>query len=134
MSLARVAAAALLVLLVAACSGGDAEQSVSFSGIEDGAEVTSPVTVGFEAEDFTIEPAGEGAINEGAGHMHVMVDTECVAIGEVIPADDQHIHYGDGSTETELELAPGEHTLCLQAGNGAHEALDLTDEITITVS
>lgn len=137
MSIFRAPRAALLLILalaLAACSSGGGEQSVSFEGIEDGAEVTSPVTVGFAAEGFTIEPAGDGTINEDAGHMHVMVDTECVEVGEVIPSDDTHIHYGDGSTETELELEPGEHTLCLQAGNGAHEALDLTDEITITVS
>jgi hypothetical protein len=134
----------VLLLLLAGCSGDDAgegaggdaapgEQSVAFGGIEDGAEVTSPVAVDFEAEGFTIEPAGDGAITEGAGHMHVMVDTGCVEVGQVIPSDEQHLHFGDGSTSAELELEPGEHTLCLQAGDGAHTALDLTDEITITV-
>ncbi|WP_114594048.1 DUF4399 domain-containing protein [Euzebya pacifica] len=39
----------------------------------------------------------------------------------------------DGSTSAELELEPGEHTLCLQDGDGEHTALDLTDEITVTV-
>ncbi len=131
----RIALLLTLLLLAGACSSDDGatdEASVSFGGIEDGAEVTSPVTVDFVAENFEIEEAG--AISEGAGHMHVMVDTDCVAVGDVIPADENHIHYGDGSTSTELELEPGEHTLCLQAGDGAHTALDLTDEITITVS
>ena len=32
-----------------------------------------------------------------------------------------------------LDLAPGEHTLCLQVGDGAHTALDLTSEITVNV-
>jgi hypothetical protein len=40
---------------------------------------------------------------------------------------------GDGSSETALALVAGEHTLCLQAGDGRHAALGLTHEITITV-
>lgn len=136
-----------ILLLTIGCAGDDAddtgdngqttdtdEASVAFGEIEDGDEVTSPVPVSFEAEGFTVEPADEGAINEGAGHMHVMVDVGCVEVGEVIPSDDQHVHFGDGSTSTELELEPGEHTLCLQAGDGAHTALDLTDEITVTAT
>jgi hypothetical protein len=127
------------LLLLTACGGdggdgGGGEAGVAFGGIEDGAEVTSPVAVEFVAEGFEVEPAGDGAVTEGAGHMHVMVDTPCVEVGQVIPSDEQHLHFGDGSTSTELELEPGEHTLCLQAGDGAHTALDLTDEVTITVT
>lgn len=124
----------LLVLLLAAtaCSSGDAgDGSVAFAEISDGDTVQSPVMVEFAADNFTIEEAGE--IVEGAGHMHVMVDVGCVEVGEVIPSDDNHIHFGDGSTSAELALAPGEHELCLQAGDGAHTALDLTDTVTITV-
>lgn len=123
----------VLVLALAACSGDDAEESsVSFGNVSHGDTVSSPLTVEFEtAGDFTIEEAGE--INENAGHMHVMVDVDCVAVGEVIPSDDNHIHFGDGSTSADLDLEPGEHTLCLQAGDGEHTALDLTDEITVTV-
>ena len=98
---------------------------------EDGATVQSPFTVGMEAEGLTIEPAGEA--RDGAGHFHLMVDTDCVAPGQVIPEDEGHLHYGDGATEAELNLSAGEHSLCLQAGDGAHTALGLTDEVTITV-
>ncbi|WP_254535074.1 DUF4399 domain-containing protein [Halomarina litorea] len=105
--------------------------SVAFVEPEDGATVTSPVQVEMQAEGFTVEPAGE--VNENAGHFHVMVDAEAVPQGEVIPNDEQHIHFGDGSTTASLELEPGEHTLVLQPGNGAHEAYDVTDGITITV-
>lgn len=54
--------------------------------------------------------------------------------GKTIPKDDQHQHFGDGSTEAELELEPGEHTLCLQFADGAHVATGLTDEVTVTVT
>ncbi len=56
--------------------------------------------------------------------------------GEAIPKDDNHQHFGDGSTEADLELAAGTHTLCLQAADGAHVALvgdGMTQQITVTV-
>ena len=107
--------------------------SVELTEPADGASVTSPVTLKMAATNFTIEPAGDGTVKEGHGHFHVMVDTECIAPGTVIPSDETHVHYGKGQTEAPLELAPGEHTLCLQVGDGAHTALDLTDQVTITV-
>ena len=84
------------------------------------------------ASNFVVEPAGD--VHAGAGHLHVMVDAECVATGTVIPKDEAHVHLGKAERTTELVLPAGSHTLCLQAADGAHVALDLTDEITITVS
>lgn len=135
--IAAIAATALLVLTGCSSDDGSSDDGggagVAFAGIEDGATVASPVTVEFATSgDFEIIPAADGG-GDGAGHMHVMVDVGCVTVGEVIPADDSHIHFGDGSTSAELELEPGEHTLCLQAGDGEHTAMDVTDEITITV-
>lgn len=104
---------------------------MSIASPEDGATVESPFQVVMETDGFTVEPAGE--VREGAGHLHLMVDADCVATGETIPEDEGHLHFGDGSTETELDLPAGEHTLCLQAGDGQHSALDLIDQITITV-
>jgi hypothetical protein len=125
----------LAVLFAAACGGGENGNgngaSVSIASPEDGATVQSPVTVTMEAEGLEIEPAGE--VREGAGHLHLMVDADCVSAAETIPADDAHRHLADGSDEVELELEPGEHTLCAQAGDGVHQALDATHEITITV-
>jgi hypothetical protein len=97
----------------------------------DGAKLTGAVKLKMEATGFAIEPAG--AVKQGAGHFHITVDGDCVATGQVIPKDDTHLHYGMGQTEAELTLAAGSHTLCLQAGDGAHTALDLTDKITIEV-
>ena len=105
--------------------------SVSFAAPANAAVVAGPVTVEMAAKDFDVEPAGQ--VNDGAGHFHVMINEACVPAGDVIPADAGHLHFGDGATEATLELPPGEHTLCLQAGDGLHTALDLTDVITITV-
>lgn len=128
MSRIRVLAVATAFAVVA-CGNGDG--SASFSQPADGATVSSPVDVVMVAEGIDIVPAGEPA--DGEGHFHIMVNVGCVAPGEVIPADEEHLHFGDASTETSLELPPGEHTLCLQVGDGMHIALDVTDEITVIV-
>lgn len=129
---------ALLVLFAVAACGGEndpetaAPAAVSIVSPEDGATVESTFPVAMEAQGLTVEAAGE--VTEGAGHFHLMVDAHCIAAGEQIPADDSHIHLADGGDVTELTLPAGEHTLCLQAGDGQHAALGLTDEITITVA
>ncbi len=116
----------------AAGSGAD-EPTTSVMIVEpaDGATVSGSVEFTMAAEAFEIEPAGE--VRPGAGHFHLMVDVPCVEPGTVIPADDEHLHFGDGSTTATLDLEPGERTVCLQAGDGFHSALDLTDTVTITV-
>ena len=101
-------------------------------GVPDGDTVSSPVAVTMEASNFEIEPAGE--VRDGAGHFHILVDLGCMGPGETIPKDETHVHFGDGSTEAELELAPGEHTLCLQVGDGAHAALPLVHFVTVVVA
>ena len=116
------------VLALAGC--GDGDGGVSFAEPQDGATVASPVRAVMESEEVEIVEAGEP--REGTGHFHIMVDAGCVEPGEIIPEDDQHLHFGDASTETTISLAPGEHSLCLQVGDGAHTALDDTDEITVT--
>lgn len=140
--LLRAAAALVaLTLLTAAC--GDTKdassateaapksQSVAFASPADGAAVSNPVAVSFKTTGFTLEPAGD--VHEGAGHLHVMVDLPCLLVGQVIPKDAQHVHFGTGQSEGAIDLAAGKHTLCLQAGDGAHTALDLTKEISVTV-
>ncbi len=131
----QLLAVIMLALLTACQSAADTpEARVFFTSPAEGASVSSPVHVTLGAENFTVEPAGE--IKAGAGHLHIMVDADCLKPGEVIPKDDTHLHYGKGQVEADLELAPGSHTLCLQAADGAHFALEgagLTQKITITV-
>lgn len=81
-------------------------------------------------EGYAIEESGEVAQN--AGHLHVIVDADPVEPGAEIPSDD-HVHFGDGATTAELDLAFGERTLVLQPGNGAHEAYPIREESTVTV-
>jgi len=126
----------LFFLLLAACGSGEnnGEPKVTFDSPKAGESVSSPVHVVMKAENFKVEEAGE--VHEGAGHFHIMIDTPCLEIGEPIPKDDNHRHFGDGSTEGDLELSSGTHTLCLQAADGAHFALEgegMTDEISLSV-
>jgi hypothetical protein len=106
---------------------------VTFVSPRDGDVVTSPVEVKMAAEDFIVEPAAN-SVREGHGHLHIMVDAPCVESRLTVPPDDQHLHFGDGSTSAKIALEPGEHFLCLQAADGAHKALPIVDEIAITVA
>jgi len=106
--------------------------SVSFAAPEDGATVESPVAAEFEAADsVTVEPSGE--LGQAGGHFHVMIDTGAVEVGEAIPNDDSHRHFGDGSSSAELELESGDHDLLLQMDDGEHLALPETDDTTVTI-
>ena len=107
---------------------------VFFITPEDGTTVTSPVTVEFGVERMDVVPAGVDQPN--SGHHHLLVDTEMPPLDQPIPADSYHIHFGDGSTSTELELEPGEHTLLLLLGDHLHVPHDppiSSPTITITV-
>jgi hypothetical protein len=111
-----------------------ATPAVRFVTPLDGATVPAKFAVTMAATGLTVEPAGE--IKNGAGHFHILVDTDFVEAGEVIINDTQHLHYGKGQYTTTLELPPGQHVLRLQFANGAHIALPgpaYRDEITVTV-
>jgi hypothetical protein len=92
--------------------------SVYFITPADGDTVSSPVTVEFGIKGMNIAPAG---VNDAhSGHHHLLVDTGLPALGLPVPADPNHIHFGDGSTSTELTLDPGQHTLLLLLGDHLH--------------
>ena len=110
---------------------------------EDGAQVESPVTFAMEVENFELQPAEADKPGDtddastpegGAGHLHVIVDEGCMDPGYVIPDEDGLYHLSDGESETEIELEPGEHDICAQAGDDLHNAYAITDEITIEVT
>ena len=113
---------------------GEATPSVRFEQPADGATVTSPFEVVMAAAGLVVEPSGE--VNDGAGHFHILVNTDFTPTGEIIPDDAQHLHYGQGQTTVTLDLEPGEHTLRLQFADGLHTALEgdqYRDTITVVV-
>lgn len=125
------------LVLLSACGSSPEDTApktprVYFSTPSDGATVSSPLEIEMAAEGITV--AAAGTFEPGTGHFHIVIDQPFVAAGSVIPADSAHVHYGDGSTSTSLELAPGEHVLRLQMADGAHVALEgLQDEIRVVV-
>lgn len=100
----------------------------------DGGSVSSPVRVEFGIDGMAVVKAGDDA--PASGHHHLLVDTGLPALGLPIPADANHIHFGDGSTSTELTLEPGQHTLQLLLGDHLHIPHDppvASEVITVTV-
>ena len=125
---------ALSVVGLGACGSDGADDTgptAEFSAPVDGATVVGGVAVEMVAQGITIEEAGE--VNDGAGHFHVIADAGCLDAGEGITKDGDHVHFGKGQTSGTIYLEPGSHDLCLQVGDGVHEALDVTDTITVEV-
>jgi Domain of unknown function (DUF4399) len=106
---------------------------VYFVSPKDGATLGQEFVAKFAVEGLKVEKAG--TIVPGTGHFHVLIDSPALPEGQVVPADDKHLHYGKGQTEATLKLTPGQHTLVLQFADGAHRAYNkmLTQEIKITV-
>jgi len=84
----------------------------------DGDTVSSPFTVEFGIGTMAVVRAGDNTPN--TGHHHILIDTGLPPLDRPIPADEHHVHVGDGSSATELTLAPGEHTLQLLLGDHLH--------------
>ena len=76
-----------------------------------------------------------GDMTADTGHHHLLINTDDIAEGAVIPMDDKHRHFGKGQTETELTLPPGHYRLTMQFADGAHRSygdkLRKTIEITV---
>jgi hypothetical protein len=115
--------------VLAACGGGGeppTPPTVSFHQPTNNAIVppTFTVIMGVD-EGFVVEPAGE--VRGGAGHFHILIDTDLIEAGEDIPDDEQHLHFDDGSTEAEITLSPGTHVLRLQFADGNNRALAINE-------
>ena len=95
-----------------------ADAKVYFISPKDGARIRGPVTVRFGLEGMGVAPAGVPFPN--SGHHHLLVDAELPPPDQPIPADEHHIHFGKGQTETVLNLVPGRHTLQLVLGDHQH--------------
>ena len=115
---------------------------VYFVNLDDGATVSSPVTVVFGLEGMGVAPAGTE--KENTGHHHLLLNRPPLGEGEIgeeefiygLPADENHMHFGGGQTQTTLELTPGEHTLQLVLGDMGHVPHDppvMSEQITIVV-
>jgi hypothetical protein len=122
----RVSLAAALVAVASFAVTASAETpspqgaATYFINLKDGDTVTSPFKVQFGLTGMGVAPAGSQ--NPNTGHHHLLVDTQLSPeqMKQPIPLDAQHRHFGAGQTEVVLTLPPGQHTLQLVLGDGAH--------------
>ena len=82
-----------------------------------------------------VAPAGVEIAN--TGHHHLLVDTPLPDdMTTPIPNDRNHLHFGTGQTEVQLDLPPGKHTLQMLVGDAQHIPNNpplFSKKITITV-
>jgi hypothetical protein len=100
----------------------------------DGETVAPAFAVEFGIEGMSVVPAGNDAPD--SGHHHLLIDADLPDLGLPIPADANHVHFGDGSTATERTLPPGQHTLQLLFADHLHiphQPPVYSERITITV-
>lgn len=100
----------------------------------DGDVISGPVRLEFGLSGMEVAPSGDD--RPDSGHHHIIIDSELPVLSLPIPADDHHIHFGDGRTKAELTLAPGQHTLQLLLGDHLHIPHDsplFSEQIRITV-
>jgi hypothetical protein len=105
-----------------------------FKGPADGDVVSNPVAVTFGIDGMAVVPAGQDAPH--SGHHHLIIDAGLPDLSLPVPADANYVHFGDGSSSTELTLEPGTHTLQLLFADFLHIPHDppvISDQITITV-
>lgn len=130
--------AALVLVFGSAHAAGGNEPPAGAQGVylvapADGAIVSSPFKVQFGLKGMTVSPAG--TLVEGSGHYHLLINTDVVPKGDVIPADAQHLHFGKGQTETELKLEPGSYKLTVLFADGLHKSYgnEMSASIHVTV-
>jgi hypothetical protein len=81
-----------------------------------------------------IVPSGQNS--PMTGHHHIIIDADLPNMSFPIPANENYVHFGDGSTETILNLSQGEHSLQLILGDYLHvphTPAVYSEKITITV-
>jgi len=108
--------------------------SVFFISPAAGETLTNPITIEFGIDGMDIVKAGENQPN--SGHHHLLIDTGLPDLSLPIPGDQHHVHFGDGSTTTEITLEPGTHSLQMLLGDHLHIPHNpplVSESITITV-
>ena len=104
------------------------------SSVASGDTVSNPITIQFGIEGMTVGKAGDD--QPQSGHHHLRIDADLPALDLPLPASPNHVHFGDGSTSTEITLDIGTHSLCMLLGDHRqipHDPPIASDVIAITV-
>lgn len=100
----------------------------------NGEVVRSPFKVWFGLRGMGVAP--KDVPQPDTGHHHLLIDTALPPLDEPIPSDRNHLHFGNGETETMVELPPGKHSLQLMLGDHNHMSFDppvVSKKITVVV-
>lgn len=112
-----------IVLLIITLGFAAAPGKVFFKNLKDGQIVPVKFKVEMGVEGKSLRPAGQDAEDKMTGHHHLILNGGPIKEGEVIPADETHLHFGKAQTETEVDLKkPGTYMLTLQLADGAHRS------------
>ena len=110
--------------------------SVKITSPKDGDTVSNPLTIKVIVNGLTLIPAATPS-GPGQGHLHVIVDDNVPAVGQPVPKDDTHIHFGTGASDLKIDppLKPGKHRLTVVFTGSDHIVMNppLTDTINVTV-
>lgn len=109
----------------------DGDPEIVIVSPTDGSMVTSPLRIRAETANLMLSPSGQ--THDGEGHLHILIDQECLQPGEVIPTDSETVHVDNGTGIKEIELSPGGHDLCLQIGDGFHIAVAIVEQLSVFV-
>ena len=92
-----------------------------FTNLEDGAKIETPYLATFGLSGgWGLAPITK-AVTGKAGHHHLLVNRELpLDFKQVLPFNDQYIHFGKGQMESVLTLAPGVYVLRLLLANNNH--------------
>jgi hypothetical protein len=108
---------------------------IYFRAPADGATVPTTFPVAFGLRNYGVAPATVNLAN--TGHFHILINVDAPPVGQLIPADSLHRHYGAGQIETTLTLAPGTYTLRVVLGDFEHKVISpalISRPIRITVA
>jgi hypothetical protein len=86
--------------------------------VKEGAVLPPKFTMYFGLKNMGLAPAGTH--RENSGHHHLLIDTDLPPLDQPIPNDFNHLHFGQGQSEAEITLKPGQHTLQLLLGDKDH--------------
>lgn len=107
---------------------------VFFVNLKNGQKIKSPFKVQMGVSGIALDSAG--MIRQASGHHHILIDAgESFPMGEVVPKDSAHLHFGNAQKEAELQLTPGEHKITMQYADGIHRSYGgkLAASVTVTV-
>jgi hypothetical protein len=108
---------------------------VYFVDVKNGQTIAPKTIIHFGLRGMGLAPAGVDRPN--SGHHHLLIDTDLPPLDVPIPNDFNHLHFGNGQTEAEVNLPPGEHTLQLLLGDMnhiPHSPPVMSERITVRVA